>query len=249
MTRKRIIAGNWKMNTDLDGAVALARGVAEATKGATVDVVVIPPTCFLAPVGAAIAGSHVGLGAQNMHPAAKGAFTGEVSGAMLTSVGCGYVVCGHSERRAMFGDSNAWVGEKVAAVHAAGLTPILCVGETLAQREANETTRIVTDQLLAGLGDLSADQIVATVVAYEPVWAIGTGLTATPAQAQDVHAHIRATLAERADAATAAAVRIQYGGSVKPGNAAELLAQPDIDGALVGGASLKPDSFAAIVAA
>ena len=249
MTRRRIIAGNWKMNTDRDGAVALAKGVAAATAGAAAEVVVIPPTCFLGAVADAVAGTHVSVGAQNMHPAAKGAFTGEVSGAMLASLGCAYVVCGHSERRAMFGDSNAWVGEKVAAVHLAGLTPILCVGESLAQREANETTAIVTAQLLAGLAGLSVEQIAATVVAYEPVWAIGTGLTATPEQAQAVHAHIRATLVERAGARAAEAVRIQYGGSVKPSNAAELLSQKDIDGALVGGASLTADSFAGIVTA
>jgi len=250
MARRPIIAGNWKMYTDLAEALALAKGVAEATaaRAADVDVVVIPPAVFVHPVAAAVAGTHVAVGAQNMHPEAKGAFTGELAGAMIATAGARFVVCGHSERRQIFGESSEFIGAKVKAAHVAGLTPILCVGETLDEREAGTTEAIVTDQLLKGLAGLDKDALVATVVAYEPVWAIGTGRTATPEQAQAVHAHLRAVLAERFGADVAAAVRIQYGGSVKPDNAAELLGQPDIDGALVGGASLKADSFAAIVA-
>ena len=250
MSRRPIIAGNWKMNTDRAGAVALARAVADATAGADgVDVVVIPPACFLDPVVQAVAGTHVGVGAQNLHPAASGAFTGETSGPMLVSLDVSYVVCGHSERRHIFHEPSGWIGTKVAAAHAHGLTPILCVGETLEDREAGQTEAVVAEQLDGGLARLDRDQALATVIAYEPVWAIGTGRTATPEQAQEVHAFIRGRLAARFDAELAAAVRIQYGGSVKPSNAAELLSQPDIDGALVGGAALKADSFAGIVAA
>ncbi len=245
--RRQVVAGNWKMNTTLDGAVALARGVVASTPAGGVEVVVIPPTCLLGPVAQAVAGSHVALGAQNVHPAESGAFTGEASAAMLASLGVRYVVCGHSERRHVFGEDAAWIGEKVAACHASGLTPILCVGETLEEREAGRTEAVVMSQLDLGLAHLDASQIVTTVIAYEPVWAIGTGRTATPAQAQEMHAAIRAHLAGRVGDGVAAQIRIQYGGSVKPANAAALLAQPDIDGALVGGASLKADSFAGIV--
>ena len=247
-TRRILVAGNWKLNTDRDSAIALAKGVADATTGAAAEVVVIPPTCLLDPVAQAVAGSHVAVGAQNMHPAAKGAFTGEAAGPMLTSLGVQYVVCGHSERRHIFGEASAFVGEKVAAAHAHGLTPILCVGETLDDREAGRTEAVVGEQLDAGIAGLDRDQLAATVIAYEPVWAIGTGRTATPDQAQAVHAFIRGRLAAAHGDALAQVVRIQYGGSVKPANASELLAQPDIDGALVGGASLTADSFAAIVA-
>ncbi|PKN55406.1 MAG: triose-phosphate isomerase [Deltaproteobacteria bacterium HGW-Deltaproteobacteria-14] len=251
MTRRRIIAGNWKMFTDLEEAVALARGVAEATArfATDVDVVVIPPSCLIAPVVSALGESHVGVGAQNMHPEPRGAYTGELSGPMLTSVGCSYVVCGHSERRHLFGETSEFVGTKVAAAHRFGLTPILCVGETLEEREAGETEAIVGEQLRRGIDGLTKEEIAATIIAYEPVWAIGTGRTASAEQAQAVHAHLRAQLVKRAGAQVAEAVRIQYGGSVKPSNAGELLSQPDIDGALVGGASLKADSFAGIVGA
>ena len=247
--RRPIIAGNWKMNTNSVEAALLARAVAEATTGSIAEVVVIPPTCLLGIVGPILKGGHVAVGAQNMHPAEAGAFTGEASGGMLKSLGCQYVICGHSERRHIFGESPAWVGEKVLAAHREGLVPILCVGETLAQRDAGETQAVVLGQLEAGLTGLSAAQVEATVVAYEPVWAIGTGRTATPEQAQAVHAELRASLAARAGADVAAKVRIQYGGSVKPTNAAALLGQPDIDGALVGGASLQAESFDAIVQA
>ena len=245
MSRKRIVAGNWKMNTTLEEARALASEVAQGA-GDEVDLVLIPPTCFLAAVLDATASSAVSVGAQNMHPAASGAFTGETSGPMLTSLGAQYVVCGHSERRHVFGESSAFIGEKVSAAHANGLIPILCVGETLEDREAGRTDSVVLDQLEAGLQGLEPSQIPGTVIAYEPVWAIGTGRTASPEQAQEVHASIRARLAERFGGEIAGRVRIQYGGSVKPGNAAELLGQPDIDGALVGGASLVASSFLAI---
>ena len=248
MTRRRIVAGNWKMNTDASSAVELARAVArDAAPG--VDLLLIPPACFLAHVTAETADSSVAVGAQNMHPAQQGAFTGELSAPMLKSLGVGYVVCGHSERRHVFGESSEFVGEKVAAAHEHGLCPIVCVGETLDDREANRTDAVVLGQLDAGLASLNATQVMATIVAYEPVWAIGTGRTATPEQAQDVHATIRGRISERFGAEVGDAVRIQYGGSVKANNAAELLGQPDIDGALVGGASLDAGSFLAIARA
>jgi len=249
-TRRQVIAGNWKMNTTLEEAIALTRGVAAAAAAHTqADAIVIPPACFLGAVVRAAEGSPLAVGAQNMHPAESGAFTGELSGAMLRSVGVHHVVCGHSERRHIFGETSDWVGDKVQAALAAGLGPILCVGETLQDREAGVTERVVREQLLAGLRHLDARAMSSTIVAYEPVWAIGTGRTASPEQAQAVHAFIRTTLSARFDAATADAIRLQYGGSVKPENAAELLLQPDIDGALVGGASLKPESFAGILSA
>jgi triosephosphate isomerase len=234
------------MNMDAVGALALARGVA-AGAGDQVDIVLIPPTCFLASVAAATAGTPIGVGAQNLHPAPGGAFTGEVSGPMLRSLGVTYAVCGHSERRHVFGEESDFVGQKVAAAHEHGLIPILCVGETLEDREAGTTDSVVKRQLEMGLSGLAPAQVASTVVAYEPVWAIGTGRTATPEQAQEVHATIRRRLGERFGAEVADQVRIQYGGSVKPSNAAELLGQPDIDGALVGGASLDAESFLAIV--
>ena len=249
-SRRPVIAGNWKMNTTLTEAVSLAKGIAAAAdKHTGSDAIVIPPACFLAPVLGALQGSSVGVGAQNMHPADKGAFTGELSGNMLQSLGVQYVVCGHSERRHIFGESSDWVGDKVLAAVTSGLRPILCVGETLEDRDSGITERVVGEQLLAGLRHLNATQMGQTIVAYEPVWAIGTGRTASPEQAQAVHAFIRTTLAERFDPTTADRARLQYGGSVKPQNAGELLLQPDIDGALVGGASLKADSFEGILAA
>mgnify|MGYP001183933177 CR=1 FL=1 len=245
MSRKRIVAGNWKMNTTLEEAISLASGVAQGASDKA-DLVLIPPACFLPVVLKATAASHVSVGAQNLHPATSGAFTGETSGPMLKSLGAQYVVCGHSERRHVFGEASDFIGEKVAAAHAHGVIPILCVGETLEDREADRTNEIVLGQLDAGLQSLEAAQVATTIVAYEPVWAIGTGRTASPEQAQEVHATIRARLADRFGAEIAEQVRIQYGGSVKPANAAELLGQPDIDGALVGGASLVASSFLAI---
>ena len=250
MTRRLLIAGNWKMNTDLATATELAaRVAAAAAEHAGVDVLIAPPACFLQAAIAAVGDRPVEVAAQNLHPAPKGAFTGELSTSMLVSLGVSHALCGHSERRHVFGESDALIGQKVTACHGHGITPILCVGETLAERDSGDTEAVVARQLDAGLADLTADQVAATVIAYEPVWAIGTGRTASPEQAQSVHRFIRQRLESVYDAATADAVIVQYGGSVKPANAADLLGCPDIDGALVGGASLTAESFAAIIAA
>ena len=249
MARTPIIVGNWKLNKTVAEAVALAKGVAEGARGlAGVEVGVAPVATALHPVGVALAGTPVRLGAQNCYPEPSGAFTGELSVPLLKDVGCSLVIVGHSERRQYFGETDAFINQKAKAVVAGGLTPIVCVGETLAQRERGETFTVVGTQVRGTLAGLSADHVAATVIAYEPVWAIGTGRTASDAQAQEVHAFIRGILRE-ISAPAAEAVRIQYGGSVKGSNAAGLLAQPDIDGALVGGASLKADEFVAIVKA
>jgi triosephosphate isomerase len=200
-------------------------------------------------VGAAIRGSSIGLGAQNVNQAADGAFTGEISCGMLKDLGCSYVILGHSERRAIFGETDSMVNEKLKAVLKAGITPIVCVGETLEQREAGKTQSVVQGQCTGSLAGLTGEEMAATVLAYEPVWAIGTGKTATPAQAEEVHADIRGLLTKQFGASVAEKVVIQYGGSVKADNAMDLLSQPNIDGALVGGASLKSDSFLAIIRA
>jgi triosephosphate isomerase (TIM) len=248
--RRKFIAGNWKMNTARAEGVALATAVAKGVGTVTdVDVAVCPPAVYLAAVGNALAGSAVGLGAQNCYYEAKGAFTGEISPGMLVDLGCKYVILGHSERRAIFKETSADVNRKVVAVLAAGLTPIVCVGETLDERKANRTKAVVREQIEGSLGVLTADQVLKLVIAYEPVWAIGTGVVATPEQAEEVHADLRKLLETRYTPQVAASVRIQYGGSVNAENAALLLGQPNIDGALVGGASLKADSFLAIVAA
>ena len=243
--RRPFIAGNWKMNTTEDEAAALTRGVVEATRGAGCDVAVCPPFPHLAAVREAARGTHVWVGAQNVHWEGSGAFTGEVSVAMLASY-CSHVIIGHSERRQLFGETDATVNQKVAAVLASALDPIVAIGETLAQRQSGETESVLGRQLREGLAGVALSERV--TIAYEPVWAIGTGETATPAVAQETCSFIRGQLRDLGGDA-ADAIRIQYGGSVNPGNAAELLAQPDIDGALVGGASLKADQFAAIVAA
>jgi triosephosphate isomerase len=248
--RRKFIAGNWKMNTNRADGVALAAQLAKELKGETaVEVAVCPPSVYLEAVGAALKGSPVGLGAQNCHQEAKGAFTGEISTAMLLDVGCRYVILGHSERRQYFHETNADVNKKTLAALKAGLTPIVCVGETLEQRKSGQTSQVIHEQVNGSLADLSAEQVAKLVIAYEPVWAIGTGVVATPEQAEEVHADIRGLLQSRYDAQLANQVRIQYGGSVNAENAATLLHQPNIDGALVGGASLKADSFLAIVAA
>jgi triosephosphate isomerase len=245
-----LIAGNWKMNLLRSSSVALAQQlVASLDSFQHVDTAVCPPSVYLSDVAKALAGSKIGVGAQNVYSQPEGAFTGELSCSMLLDVGCRYVILGHSERRAIFGETDAIVQQKLLAALAAGLTPIVCVGETLQEREAGKTTEIVRGQCRGSLAGLTAEQIQKTVLAYEPVWAIGTGKTATPAQAEEVHADIRALLGELYSPAIAQRVVIQYGGSVKADNAHELLSQPNIDGALVGGASLKADSFTAIVAA
>jgi triosephosphate isomerase len=250
MARRTIVAGNWKMNLDRAKAVDLARAVAaRQAEAAGVDLVLCPPFPYLGTVAAEIAGSRVGLGGQNAHEKTSGAFTGEVAPPMLVDAGCRYVILGHSERRTLCGETDAIVNAKVKAALAAGLVPIVCVGETLAEREAGRTAQVVATQVHGSLAGLSAGEIAGLVVAYEPVWAIGTGKVATPQQAQEVHAAIRGLLAGMASPEVAAAVRIQYGGSVKPDNAADLASQPDIDGALVGGASLKADDFFGIARA
>lgn len=246
--RRKFIAGNWKMNTNAAQGVELAAAIAKAVgTESAVEVAVCPPSVYLSTIAAAIKGSAIGLGAQNCHHEAKGAFTGEVAPAMLLDVGCRYVILGHSERRQLFHETSADVNRKVQAALAAGLTPIVCVGETLAERQANRTNEVVREQVEGSLAGLTGEQVLKLVIAYEPIWAIGTGVVATPQQAEEVHADLRSLLTSRYTAAVANAVRIQYGGSVNAENAATLLSQPNIDGALVGGASLKADGFLAII--
>lgn len=245
MSRRPLLAGNWKMFKTLPETVDLLKKLAPAVADVRDrDVVVCPPFTSLAAAVDALRGSVVRVGAQNMSENAEGAFTGEISGPMLRAVGVDYVILGHSERRQYHAESDALINKKLHKALKDGLTPILCVGETLAQRESNATFDVVSTQLLGGLASVEAVERV--VVAYEPVWAIGTGKVATPAQAQEVHAFVRAELRKRFGA-SADAVRVLYGGSVKPDNIDVLMAQPDIDGALVGGASLKADDFARIV--
>ena len=248
MNKKKLIAGNWKMNGSLAANDALVRAIAKGLGDASCQVALCVPAPYLAQVQMLKAGSKIELGAQDVSAHEAGAFTGEVSAAMLRDVGCAGSIVGHSERRALFGESDQLVARKFAALLAAGLTPILCVGESLAEREAGRTFEVVDRQLDAVL-DLSGVAVFSrAIIAYEPVWAIGTGKTASPQQAEDVHAHIRGRIAGR-DAKIAALVRIQYGGSVKAANAAELFSMPNVDGGLIGGASLKADEFLAIVAA
>ena len=248
--RKKIVAGNWKMNKLVGEAVALATAVkAKLADKADVEVVICPTFTALKSVGDVVAGTQVKLGAQNMHWEKDGAFTGEISSDMLKDAGCQYVILGHSERRQFFGETDAGVNRKVKVALAANLTPIVCVGETLEEREANKTEDVVTTQVTKSLAGLDETGFRRIVVAYEPVWAIGTGRTASPAQAQEVHALIRRVLAKMCNPGAAQAVRIQYGGSMKPANAKELMSQPDIDGGLIGGAALDGASFIAIVEA
>jgi triosephosphate isomerase (TIM) len=249
--RTLFVAGNWKMNpsTALE-AVALAEGV-KAGVGQAVDVrvAICPPAVYLYRIDTVLAGSPIGMGAQNMNAKPEGAFTGEISGAMLVDAGCTHVILGHSERRHGQSETDDAVNGKLHAALASRLLPIVCIGETRLERESDMTEDVVTRQLEHSLAGLTPEQMNGVVLAYEPVWAIGTGLTATPHQAQAVHAFIRRLLAAKFGEATASRVVVQYGGSVKPDNAAELLACPDIDGALVGGASLKASDFLAIIQA
>lgn len=243
-----LIAGNWKMHKTLAEAQALAREICGGlAPGIRVEVALAPPYTALAAVAAELAGSPVRLAAQDTFWERQGAFTGAISPWMLLDVGCRYVIVGHSERRQYFGETNQTVNSKLKAVRAAGLCPIFCVGETIAERQAGKTLEVVGRQLREGLADLAAGVGAPLVVAYEPVWAIGTGLTATPEQAQEVHAFIRGELPRLLG--SGAGLRILYGGSVTPENSAALLEEPDIDGALVGGASLKAESFLKIIAA
>lgn len=221
--------------------------VASLGSDPAVDVALCPPSIYLSLVADAVAGSPVAVGGQNLNAAGDGAFTGELNPAMLADVGCQFVILGHSERRTLFGETDAQVAEKMHAALAGHLIPIVCVGETLEQREAGQTAAVVESQIRGSLDGLDDARAAGIVIAYEPVWAIGTGKTASPEQAEEVHAMIRKLLAELFDQDVASQIRLQYGGSVKPGNAAELMAQPNIDGALVGGASLKADDFMAII--
>ena len=247
--RRPIIAGNWKMNMTPSEARALVEELKPLVKDAKCEVVVCPPYVDLSAVSELIKDSNIRLGAQNIHWAEKGAFTGEVSANMLKELGVEYAIIGHSERRQYFGETDATVNQRVLAAVKAGLTPIICVGESLAQREHDLTETYVAYQVAAAFSGLTAEQAMHCVIAYEPLWAIGTGNTATSAQAQEVCASIRATLGKLYDLETAKTISILYGGSMNAGNAAELLAQPDIDGGLIGGASLKPVDFSKIVAA
>lgn len=250
MSRKLFIAGNWKMNTSRSSGVDIARALAEAMGAAdAVDMAVCPPAVYLAEVASVLDGTNIAVGAQNMYFEDNGAFTGELSGAMLKDVGCRFVILGHSERRHVMGETDEMINRKVIKALADGLEPILCVGELLEERQADKTSDVVSTQTKAGLAGVSAADAEKITIAYEPVWAIGTGVTASPEQAQEVHAMIRQLLASIYNADVAEKIRIQYGGSVKPGNAAELMGQKDIDGALVGGASLKAEDFVAIAKA
>ena len=248
--RKTIIAGNWKMHKTIVEAIELANGLKRELFKLdfnAVDVVLCPAFTALSEVAEVLAETGIGLGAQDIYWLDEGAFTGEVSPLMLRDAGCQYVIIGHSERRQFFGESNEGVNKKIKAALRAGLTPIVCVGENLQEREANKTFKVIDDHINNGLVDISASDMLNLVIAYEPVWAIGTGRTATPEQAQEVHKYIRDLLKKKYGQEVSDSVRIQYGGSVKPENITELMNNPDVDGALVGGASLKVDSFSAIV--
>lgn len=248
--RRPFVAGNWKMNLNRRESLDLVQSlVLKAPANSPADIAVCPPFVYVDAVVQVAHNSHIKVGAQNLYFESSGAYTGEVSGPMVKDIGCDYVILGHSERRAIFGESDEQVNKKLHAALANDLTPIVCVGELLEEREAGKTLDVIKSQFqgsLAGLDTASASRL---VIAYEPVWAIGTGKVATPDQAEEVHASLRAMLAETFGADVADAVRIQYGGSVKPDNASDLMSQPNIDGALVGGAALKADSFLAIIEA
>jgi len=246
--RKPIIAGNWKMNMTATQARDLAEKLVPLVSGVKDrDIVLGPPFTALSAVAETIKGTNIGLAAQNLHGEDKGAFTGEISAEMLLDLGCRYVIIGHSERRQYFGETDETINKKVKQALKKGLLPILCVGETLAEREAGKLNEIISRQVTVGLKDIPTGEMQKMVIAYEPVWAIGTGKTATPEQANEVHALIRRHVKGLYSADIAEGLRIQYGGSVTPENVSTLMAMPDIDGALVGGASLKAESFAALV--
>jgi len=250
--RKPFVAGNWKMNTDSHTSVELVERITSGsveTAGQSVTVAVCPPFVYLQAVAKTLKSSGIAVGAQDIYFESKGAFTGEISASMLKDVGCLYCLCGHSERRHVIGETDELINKKVAAAITGGLLPILCVGELLEERKASQTNEVVTRQVKEGLAGLSAEKMQAVTIAYEPVWAIGTGLTATPEQAQEVHEFIRKLIGQMYNEEIAEEIRILYGGSVKPDNAAELMSQKDIDGSLVGGASMKADDFLAIIQA
>ena len=246
--RQPLVAGNWKMHGSRAENASLVSGLLDLLQpGKRAEILLCPPFPYLMETGRLLKDSGVALGAQSVCAESQGAFTGEVSAAMLKDVGCGYVLVGHSERRQLFGESDALVARKFVAAQGQGLVPVLCVGETLEERESDQTTSVVTRQIEAVLAVTGVQSLARAVIAYEPIWAIGTGRTASPEQAQEVHAMIRSKVAER-DGTIGGSVRILYGGSVKASNAQELFAMPDIDGGLVGGASLKADEFARICA-
>jgi len=247
MSRIKFIAGNWKMFTSAATGKALATAIAAGVTNDRVRVAVCPPFPYLAQIGEVLRGSRVALGAQNMYPATEGAFTGEVSAAMLLDVGCKYVIIGHSERRHGQGEKDEFINHKVRAAIEAGLHVILCIGETLEEREAQKAKEVLRHQLDRGLEGFDPININQLAIAYEPVWAIGTGITATPVQAQEAHGYVRHRFAKAFGQDAANHLVIQYGGSAKPENASELLHEPDVDGALVGGASLKADLFLEII--
>ena len=248
--RKLFIAGNWKMNLNCRQACELARQLKNQVGDVEdVSLALCPPFVYLKPVAEVLDGSRIALGAQNMYSEAEGAYTGEIAASMLLDVGCRYVILGHSERRHVLGEGDEFINAKVLKALAAGLEPILCVGEKLEQREAAQTQQVVTRQVRSALQGVTAAQMATVTIAYEPVWAIGTGRNATPDQAEEVHRLIRHLVAEMYEEGLAQGLTIQYGGSVKPDNAAELLAMENVDGALVGGASLKADTFVPIVQA
>ena len=247
--RPRLIAGNWKMNKTAPEGAALARGLRALVTGPACEIAVCPPYTALAAVGEALRGSPIHLGAQDLHPEARGAFTGEIAGEMLTALGCRFVIVGHSERRRLMGEDDALVARKLRTALAAGLTPIVCVGETLAEREAERTAEVLVRQVRAAYDGLDAATTRATVIAYEPVWAIGTGRVATPGQAREAHQVVRTILERVVPGTPGSSLAILYGGSVTPENAPALFAESEVDGALVGGASLEPGSFWRIVVA
>ncbi len=247
--RKKVIAGNWKMNNDLSQSQNLVSNVLNGLQSKpNCDVIICPSFTSLSEISNLVKNTSIKLGAQNMHFENSGAFTGEVSASMLKSVGCEYVILGHSERRNIFGESDEMINKKILKALEAGLKPIFCVGELLEQREAGTTKDVVKKQIESGLKDVHPSKINDIIIAYEPVWAIGTGKTATSAQAQEVHEFIRSLVEKLFSSEAAGKIIIQYGGSVKPENSGELLSQKDIDGALVGGACLKADSFLSIIA-
>jgi len=246
--RKPLIAGNWKMFKTGGEAVETAENLVQRVRGVDrAEVMIAPPFTALAQVSAVVQGTDVALGAQNLHWEAEGAFTGEISAAMLCAAGCTYVIIGHSERRQFFGETDETVNKKIKAAVAAGLKPVLCVGESEKERDANKTFSVLDKQVTIGLESLSLEDAAGLVIAYEPIWAIGTGKTATQAQAQEVHCYLREWIDKNYNSALAESIRILYGGSVKPDNVTALMAQPDVDGALVGGASLNAETFSQIV--
>ena len=247
--RRTVIAGNWKMNKDLSEAIKLISEIKSniGTKPENVDVIIFPPYISLETASTLIKGTPIKLGAQNMHQESSGAFTAEISAPMLKSVGCEYVILGHSERRSIFGETDELINTKLKKAFAENLKPVFCIGETLEQREAGIMKDVIKNQVEKGLSGIPETDIDNLIIAYEPVWAIGTGKTATPEQAEEVHLFIRNLIADLYSTETAENIVIQYGGSVKPANAELLLTQPDIDGALIGGACLKADSFTAVI--